>query len=168
MNLFDFARHASFLFLFVCAGNHMNHAGRTLQNIRLQGDVLPVSLHQGVEIHVGMPQGCEVAIGDGQGSLFAWSVVHLRHLPHHPATRRNHQVVKHVDVLDHLSLNGNTGMLDGNFLGQNDMKRRSHRDGQGESAGVCGPILGEINPNAEAEKAQACHRQVHARPHYHV
>jgi hypothetical protein len=77
-------------------------------------------------------------------------------------------VVKHVDIVDHLSLNRNTCMFDGNFLGQSDMKRRSHRDGQGESTGVCGPILGEINPNAAAEKAEACHKHVYARPHFHV
>ncbi len=117
---------------------------------------------------MGLAERCEVAIGDGQGSLFSRSVVHLSHLPHHPATRRNHQVVKHIDILDHLSLNGNTDMLHGNFLGQNDMKRRSRLDGQGKSAGVCVPILSEIHPNAATEKAQACHRHVHALPRYHV
>ena len=146
----------------------MNHAGTALRHVSLQGDALPVSLHQGVEIDVCLPQGCEVAIGDGEGSPFTRSAVHLSHLPHHSAARWNHQAVKHVDILGHLSLNGNTGMLDGNFLGQNDMKRRSHRDGQGKSVRSCGPILSEPNPNAATENGQACREHVHAPRCYHV
>jgi len=58
-------------------------------------------------------------------------------------------------VVGALSLNRNTRILDGNFLGQNDVKRPSHRDGQGNRIGVWEAIRNPIRPNVATEEAQA-------------
>ena len=121
----------------VSTGNQLHHRGTALRHVSLQGDVLPVSFYQSVEVNMRRPQGREVAVGDSESTPFTWSAVHLAHLPHHMAACRNHQAVKHVDILSATFPSTATpGRLTGTFLVKNEMKRRSHRDSQGKECPV--------------------------------